>query len=172
MTDLIQRLAEIREMQGKEPLPDPTVIEGGPLPPRPPRDEDPDFEPNFPDEEVREPMPPPSPLHQLGRVPPPSPAPSPPQGFPVPDLAVAAFDSGARIASYKGQEVELTEKEAVAVRTVVVRALQRYYRAKATELDGARTRRKRRKAEVASGAEGGDRAAPPKRRGRPRKVQP
>lgn len=175
MTDLHARLAEIRELQGLDPMPDPGKIQGlgEGAPPPPPFPERPPVDlsqvPEEPAEYIDDEEPEYSPL-----IPQPT-APAPEPRFTRPDLAVASNDAGASIASYLGREVLLTEKEATAVRTVVLRALERQFLAQAAEVRALRPQRKRRSRVAKDKRENSEvappSAAPPKRRGRPRKVQ-
>lgn len=172
--DLITRLNQIADRQGKPHI-DPTRIdgEGAPSPPpfveRPPVDlsQVPEPAEYFDDDEPQY-----SPLI-------PQPPASPPMlDLPRPDLAVAGNDAGSTIASYLGREVTLLEIEAVAVRKVVLRALQRQVRALLAEIEALTPKRRRKKkgagvATVSAGSSAAlDSQPAPKRRGRPRKVKP
>lgn len=178
---LLHNLAEIREMQGREPLPDPTRIQGfeagsapvpesrpvysAPLnPPLPPGVEDEFLDGGPPAEEAQVPA---SPLiprrrseqHRL--VQPPGmdeqALSSALAGMPVPLLAVLD-----REATWKGRAVALSESDERAIRAVVLKAIQREVQA---DLQAAGVRRVRRPKAVLDAA-----TAQPAKRGRPRKV--
>jgi hypothetical protein len=158
--NLLDRLAEIREKQGREPI-DGTRIQGfAELPPPewtpptqtdPPWHEDPDEAPE-PEKEV-------SPLVRaaLPEKPPVQPLPQ----IPMPDLAV--LDS---LASYQGHDVKLNDSETRQVKAVIVKALQRDLRDKMAALReiAPRRQRKSKPADPAASSE----APVRKRRGRPR----
>ena len=170
---LIDNLAAIRELQGKEPLPNPHMIQGF-------EPTDPTVPPYNPYDAagIRDPLPedfgqsadpfglddtppavPASPLIPRKapvRTPAGDALPAPITG-PVFSLMVADH-----IGSWKGREVQLSEKEEKAVRAVVLKAIQRELQADLSEA-GVRRARKPKDAILAD---------PPKRRGRPRKVQP
>ena len=169
---LIDDLARLREVQGKEPLPNPHIIAGfGPDDPPTPalgpvdrRGEEfpPMIEDEFRDADAPEP-PPPSPLiprrAPTALVSNPGVPLTPPQmaGMPpLPDLVVLGH-----VGAWKGREVVLSDAEERAVRAVVLRAIAREVHA---DLEAAGVRRVR-KAKV-------ELQAAPKKRGRPRKVKP
>lgn len=153
--NLLDRLAEIREKQGREPI-DGTRIQGfaetpppewtPPTQTEPPWHEDPDEEP---EKEV-------SPLVRAA-LPEPKLLPQ----IPIPDLAV--LDS---LASYQGHDVKLNDSETRQVKSVIVRALQRDLRDKMSALKSLTPRRQRKPkpAQISGPGE----APAPKRRGRPR----
>lgn len=129
--NLLDRLAEIREKQGRTPI-DGTRIQDDPLadwtpptPTAPPEyiHEDPDEEP---EKEV-------SPLVRAA-LPEPKSLPQ----IPIPDLAV--LDS---LASYQGHDVKLNDSETRQVKAVIVRALQRDLRDKMSALKSLEPRRQR-----------------------------
>lgn len=182
---LLNDLARIREMQGKEPLPDPGVIQGfGPndpaVPPYTPRTVAPSYEQEPVEDEFLEGGPPAeepqSPLiprkHRL--VAPPG---QPDAGDPLDAIvaqvaerllggmaaaspALAVLD---RVARWKGREVALSESDEKAVRAVVLKAIQREL---AADLAAAGVRRVRKGGAAPEAAS----AVPVRRRGRPRKV--
>jgi hypothetical protein len=154
MTDLISRLQEIREQQGREPLPDPGVIQGfGEDAPPPPEfrvrpDVDLSQVPEAPAEYIDE-----DPFEEV------KPVPEAKAFMSKPDLTVLGMDDGGYIASHLDRQVELTATEGAIVKTVVLRAIQRVVRAQLDELSALLPKRKRRKPE----------AAEKPKRGRPRK---
>lgn len=176
MTDLISRLNEISQLQGRDTI-DPTVIQESPTPPpefqvRPPVDLDaiPDG-PEYDDETDSEES---SPL--IPRVAPP--APTPPVGtYSTPDLMVAGVEGKAFIASYQSREVLLSELESAQVKRVVLKAIARKAKEELDAIERLLPKRKRRKVGVAGAApaalQGSPSAAPPAKRGpgRPRKVR-
>ena len=173
---LIENLAAIRELQGKEPLPSPHAIQG--------------FEPGDPTVPLyrtytttTEPDPLPEDFGQaadpfgLDDAPPAVPvSPLIPRKAPVrtpagdalpapitgPIFSLMVADT---IGSWKGREVTLTETEEKAIRGVVLRAIQRELQ---VDLSAAGITRKARRPKGALEATG----EAPKKRGRPKKVQP
>lgn len=125
MADLLQRLAEIREAQGKDPMPDPTVIHGfepGSTPPpewKPPTTtEQLEYSGDWADEPEDEPEAPPSPL-----VPRKAPEPAPmsmPQNITGIDLLVVENE-----ASYKGHTVTLDWGEKAEIARIILSAARR-----------------------------------------------
>ena len=83
------------------------------------------------------------------------------ENFRAPDLTILGNDDAAYIAAYQGRQVELSTVEAAAVRKVVLQAIKRTIMAQLGEVDALLPKRKRKRA-----------GEPPKKRGRPRKVQP
>lgn len=179
MSNLIQDLDKIREMQGRDPLPDPTVIQGfergsAPAPAFPAYD--PDVPAEWLDPELDQHDPrvnlPPSPL-----IPQSAPAPAP-VAMPSPSVVaeparsanpVFALVVADRMASWKGRDVLLTEEEEKRVRAIVLGAIQRELVA---DLEAVTTKRRRRKPVTAIVTNAGVLAAekPEKRKpGRPRK---
>ena len=172
---LIHDLAKVREMQGKEPLPDPGVIQGfGPgNPPSPdapylPPAHDPDTPPDWLDPELDAPpvseVVPPSPLIPRQSPAPrnrPNPQPAPP--LPMPDLVVLD-----RVASFKGRDVALSEEDEREVRGVVLRALRREVDAALRAVEPPRKARTPRTAPAPAPAPEGQAEPPKRRRGRPR----
>ena len=156
---IINDLAKVREMAGRDPLPNPHVISGfGPDdPPAPPLG--PIGDEQFDDPYLEgdpEPEPAPSPL--IPRRPAPvvaAPAPEAPK-VPMPDLVVIN-----QFAAWKGREVTITEADEKAIRAIVLKVIEREVRA---DLAAAGVRRVRKVKTVTPEA--------PKKRGRPRKVQP
>lgn len=158
--NLLDRLAEIREKQGREPI-DGTRIQGfGPDTEPPPGWTAPDMTPppqyEDSDEEPEKEV---SPLVRaaLPEKPPVQPLPQ----IPMPDLAV--LDS---LASYQGHDVKLNDSETRQVKAVIVKALQRDLRDKMSALKSLEPRRQRKSkpAQISGPGE----APAPKRRGRPR----
>lgn len=167
---LINDLAEIRALQGKEPLPSPHIIAGF----EPGAPAVPDFvafgEVDSPGGQVADEF-------GLDDIPP-APAPvapaSPliPRRAPVPVApapavthslgSLFALAVGDRLASWKGRDVMLSESEEKAIRAIVLKAIQREILADLALAGVKRTRRPK----VTQEAEA------PKKRGRPRKVQP
>lgn len=168
MDPLNKRLAEIRDQQGRDPMPDPTRIEGfGPG--HPPTPSTPDVQTSWPEDwdgEGEPPDDPPSPMipatdYVVRKIP------LAPNTFlpvndktekllPKPDLLIVGEG-----AYFRGFDVVLNQAEQDEVAGVVVRAVRR----KLDELDGDRVR----------GLLGAvvDRASEivPKKRGRPKKVK-
>lgn len=190
---LINDLAQIREAQGKPPLPNPHVIQGFEpgAPPAPPFNpfevdsptgevtemgvDDPYLNEGPPKEEA-----PPSPLiPRRPRTEPHRLVPTP-DADPLESLATAVAGkliggmakpaSGPmlavldRQATWKGREVALSESDERAVRAVVLKSIQRELQADLKAAGVQRVRRGVPAAEPASPA--------PRRRGRPRKVTP
>ena len=163
MTDLIRRLDEISELQGRQTI-DPMMIEGfGPgHPPAPawkPIAEE--YLDDAEDPEVEQ-----SPLLEAARprdlAPAPvSPVPEAPVQPPV-DLIVAG-----KQAAFKGHGVELTEAEERSVTRVVLRALQRTVREQMGQIKALDPKRVRRSVSVSEVP-----VPAPRKRGRPRKVKP
>jgi hypothetical protein len=81
------------------------------------------------------------------------------ENFRAPDLTILGNDDAAYIAAYQGRQVELSGWEQAAVRKVVLTAIKRTIMHQLNEVDALLPKRKRR-------------AVEPKKRGRPRKVQP
>jgi hypothetical protein len=168
---LLDDLAKIREMQGREPLPDPTKIQGfgpgaTPAPPYIPPARDPDVPQEWLDPELDEPQTPPSPLiPQRPRATKPVPETAVP-----PPFSLMVMD---RVAEWKGRLVQLTEPEEKSIRAVVLLAIQREVTADLAEAGAPRVRRVRRQKPIPapeSGASGAPGAVEPtkRRRGRPR----
>jgi len=176
---IMDRLAEIRQMQGKDPLPDPTKTPSAPGydPLGPPLDTprqqvDPDLPKDWLDPEIdlgQEPayMKPPAPASPLiPRAQTPAPIPS------VPNLLVSD-----RTAAWKGRIVNLSEVDEARIREVVLVAIRREVDADLESVTQKRTRREMKPA-VGLPAAPGPEASPvaPRRRGRPRgsllKAQP
>ena len=179
MTDLLSRLAEIRELQGREPIPDPTRIEGfgrgAPSPPPLPAGlergpVDLSQVPENPDDFENEVIPP-SPL---------IPTTATLDDFsqrvqstllPKPDLAVVGIDAKHTIAQYLGREVTLNDRESASVKAVILRALQRVVKEQLAEVRALLPKRRRRKVESEHSNVSGPLSGPPpppspKRRGR------
>ena len=159
MMDLIQRLAEIRELQGKDPLPDPTVIEGFALGPPPPEEtEDP--------EDFYEP----SPL-----VPRPAPdaradAQAQPER-PAPNISFRLLIAD-REAAYEGHAVTLLVAEYASIVETVINAVKRVLQERLVEVQSKRWEEMRAAGDPDTGQsrQAPTVIAPPKRkRGRPRK---
>lgn len=144
---LIDDLARIRQMSGREPLPDPRVIQGfepGTPPPPPYIPTERSQVPQEWLEPAPEPKSPPSPLVPRKAKPEPQ---EPPVDFPKFNMVI--FDG---LAAWKGRDVQLTQQEEGAIRAIILKAIQR-------ELDG----------DLAIAARlSGDQ---PKKRGRPKKVK-
>jgi hypothetical protein len=176
---IMDRLAEIRQMQGKDPLPDPTKIPVAPgvsplgPPLDTPRNVDPDLPREWIDPELDEgkepaymqqPKAPSSPL--IPRAQTPASIPS------VPNLLVSD-----RTAAWKGRIVNLSEVDEARIREVVLVAIRREVDADLSAVTQKRSRRPRLPSTGLPAAPGPD-AAPvaPRRRGRPRgsllKAQP
>jgi len=170
---ILDRLAEIRQMQGKDPLPDPTKTPASPgmNPLGPPLDAprqqvDPDLPKDWLDPEIdlgQEPAymnqvakAPSSPL--IPRAQTPAPIPS------VPNLLVSD-----RTAAWKGRIVNLSEADEASIRQVVLVAIRREVDADLASVAPKRSRRPRLSSTGLPAAPGPD-AAPvaPRRRGRPR----
>src|SRR5580765_4548320 len=145
---LMDRLAEIRAMQGKDPLPDPTKTPDAPgvSPLGPPLDlprqpMDPDIPTDWIDPEIdlgHEPayMKNPAPASPLiPRAVPQTPIPS------VPNLMVAD-----RSAAWKGRIVNLSEADEARIREVVLVAIRRELDADLSAVSQKRTRRPRKPA--------------------------
>jgi hypothetical protein len=164
-------LDAIAARQGKS-IPPGNYIEGGDRP----WPSSPSFEPGYrpavvpeydDDEEGGEP--PPSPLiprpQPMGPMEPPPEQykhPADPENLPnfrAPDLTILGNDDAAYIAAYQGRQVELSGWEQAQVRKVVLTAIKRTIMAQLGEVDALLPKRKRR-------------AVEPKKRGRPKKVQP
>jgi len=177
---IMDRLAEIRQMQGKDPLPDPTKTPASPGmdPLGPPLDTprqpvDKDLPADWLDPEIdlgQEPAymqqakAPSSPL--IPRAQAPAPIPS------VPNLLVSD-----RAAAWKGRIVNLSEVDEARIREVVLVAIRREVDADLESVTQKRTRRPRKPAVGLPAAPGPETAVqPPRRRGRPRgsllKAQP
>ena len=163
---LIDQLARVREMSGMDPLPDPSQIQGfGP--------NDPPVPPYIPEqqqwtepEEAYEPVePPPSPL--IPRRPAPQ---TTVAETAVPLLSAHGVFANVNLivvdnkAVWKQRNVELTANEQLAVRTIVLKAIQREL---SDELAEAGVRRVRRQAQSVPSDEV---AAVVKKRGRPKKA--
>jgi hypothetical protein len=169
---LMDRLAEIRQMQGKDPLPDPTKtpVAPGVSPLGPPLGEarqpvDKDLPADWLDPEIdlgQEPAymqqakAPSSPLIPRATAPPPIPS--------VPNLLVSD-----RTAAWKGRIVNLSEADEASIRQVVLVAIRREVDADLASVAPKRSRRPRLSSTGLPAAPGPD-AAPvaPRRRGRPR----
>ena len=160
---LVDDLARIRDIQGKEPLPNPHVIQGF-------EQGSPVVPPYYPQERMPDPN---EPLEDeyLDAGPPPEPAPSPliprrpapavaPPLLPQPKMVVVD-----RVAAWKGRDVALSETDEKAIRTVVLRAIAREVMADLAASGARRPRKPKARPEAIL-------PDPPKRRGRPRKVQP
>ena len=185
MANLLDDLAQVREMQGKAPLPSPHMIQGfepgsPPVPPLRPLEvdspsgmvEDEFLEGGPPMEEPRPSsplIPRPDPNRQTGRelmhAAMYSPtateimaklAPNPPAVF-----ALTVLDE---VAGWKGREVRLSDDEQKQIRLVVLRAIQRELDADLRPL----VRRRPRKSKAAPEPASVERRGP----GRPRKVKP
>ncbi|MGH2361006.1 MAG: hypothetical protein ACRDGM_10780 [bacterium] len=157
--DLNTRLAEIRELQGREPLPDPGVIQGfesGSPPPPPMEDPDlPDYEDDDYPPEVESPLiPHKNPIRRndtgeefVARR----------ETALVPGAGLMVVDGKA---SFRGFTVDLLDDERSAISAVVVLALKRVLEGHMEELRGA----------ISVGITPEEkRAFAPKKRGRPRK---
>jgi hypothetical protein len=155
--DLHQRLAEIRAQQGREPLPDPSVIqgfeEGTPPPPefvpRPPVDlsavpegptehiyDDPDFEPESPL------------IPRTTQTPVPEFQQNLPQAsanLPKPDFSIIGVEGVGYAAEYMGRQVGLSEGEVAQAKALVLRAIQRSVQAQLNEVKALLPKRKRAK---------------------------
>lgn len=189
MADLNQNLAQIRELQGKPPLPSPHVIQGfepgsPPIPgdrvvdfnpPLPPVVQQAAIEDEFLDGGPPAEGPPPSPL--IPRRPRTEPqALVQPPGDPIDMIVAQVADRllGATLgpqanpqlavldqkATWKGREVALSETDSRAIRAVVLKAIQREVVA---DLQAAGVRRVRKPKSASE---------QPAKRGRPRKVTP
>jgi len=169
---IMDRLAEIRQMQGKDPLPDPTKTPTAPGfdPLGPPLDTprqqmDPDLPREWIDPELDEvkepaymqqPKAPSSPL--IPRAQTPAPIPS------VPNLLVSD-----RTAAWKGRIVNLSEVDEARIREVVLVAIRREVDADLESVTQKRIRRPRKPATGLPAAPGPDATqGAPRRRGRPR----
>lgn len=177
---ILDDLAKVRELQGKEPLPDPTKIQGfgpedPPVPPYLPPESatDPDLPPDWLDPDLDMPAPPPSPL--VPKAPKPVPQPMP-QLAERPPFSLMVMD---RVAEWKGRVVQLLEPEEKSIRAVVLKAIQREVKADLLEAGVKRTRRKVSRSPVgaAEGSAGSTAQSEPgaapaepvkRRRGRPR----
>ncbi|HLE04630.1 MAG TPA: hypothetical protein VI729_08495 [Anaerolineales bacterium] len=161
MMDLIQRLAEIRELQGKEPLPDPTVIEGFPVGP---------FPPEIVQTEEPEDFYEPSPL-----VPRPAPdaradAQAQPER-PAPNISFRLLIAD-REAAYEGHAVTLSVAEYASIVETVINAVKRVLQERLVEVQSKRWEEMRAAGDPDTGQsrQAPTVIAPPKRkRGRPRK---
>lgn len=166
MSTAIERLAEIRAMSGKDPLPDPTKIMGDPgvgplgppLDPDLPKDwidpeldagEDPPYMKNIP----------PSPLIPSAKIP----TPAPEMARMIAEGLVVVGTLGA----WRGREVQLLESEEARIREVVLLAIKRELDAD-LNLVAKRRKRKAQGAAPDGGAPVPHPAPAPKRRGRPR----
>jgi len=178
---IMDRLAEIRQMQGKDPLPDPTKTPTAPgiNPLGPPLGEarqpiDKDVPTDWIDPEIdlgQEPAymqqvskAPASPLIPRNQTPAPIPS--------VPNLLVSD-----RTAAWKGRIVNLSEVDEASIRQVVLVAIRREVDADLASVAPKRTRRPRKPSVGLPAAPGPDAAVvAPRRRGRPRgsllKAQP
>jgi hypothetical protein len=90
----------------------------------------------------------------------PEPSPENLGNFRAPDLTILGNDDAAYIAAYQGRQVELSGWEQAQVRKVVLTAIKRTIMSQLNEVDALLPKRKRNK------------PAEPKKRGRPKKVQP
>ncbi|OGO47235.1 MAG: hypothetical protein A2Z30_03345 [Chloroflexi bacterium RBG_16_64_43] len=143
MSDVLTRLAEIRQRQGLPPI-NPSIIQGfGPEEPPPPDEPNPDNE-SFPEDEddLRAPLPPAaapevpaSPLVNLGR-----------QATP-PAANLLVLDS---MAAYQGQKIKLTEKEQGQVVRIVLLAVRRQLKEQLAALDRRLPRRARRATSISA----------------------
>ena len=166
---LIDDLARLREVQGKEPLPNPHVIAGfgpddAPPPPYLPQQRlaEPQNDPvpdEFLDSGPPDDVPPPSPL--IPRRPPAATklVPHEPTGAPLPTLVVLDH-----VGAWKGREVVLSDADERTIRSVVLKAIQREVQADLRVAGVRRVRKVKPAPEVP--------VAAPRKRGRPRKVQP
>lgn len=146
---LINDLARIREMSGRDPLPDPRVIAGfepGSPPPPPFIPTEGSSVPKEWLEPAPEPKAAPSPLVPRKAKPEPVETPTPV----LPQFLLVVMDG---LAAWKGRDVQLTDREVGAIRAIVLKAIQREVQA---DLEAAAT---------LGGAE------PPKKRGRPKKAK-
>lgn len=149
---LLERLEEIRKLQGLDPMPDPTrIMEDGQVIEPPPYQVPDDLPKEWIEDEEE-----PSPL--IPRVSPEAPA---LQTRPLPSLVVMD-----RIAGYKGRDVELNESEHAQVIRIVLGAVARTVNEQLAEVGVKRVRRRAVKAaEPAILAQ----SEVPKKRGRPKK---
>lgn len=148
---LLTDLDRVRQMQGRDPMPDPTKIQGfGPDdPPQPdylPPAISPDLPPEWIDPELDVPRnaqaSPQSPLMALGAQGTKAVVSSPPAApAALPDPGQFQMIVCDRVAAWKGRSVELSEADEKAVRLVVIRAIQREVQA---DLEAVVPRRKRR----------------------------
>jgi len=169
---LMDRLAEIRQMSGKDPLPDPTKTPDAPgvSPLGPPLDlprqpVDPDIPTDWLDPDI-----------DLGQEPPYMQVPSP--LIPKPQLPTTGSNLPATIpnlmvadrqAAWKGRIVNLSEADEARIREVVLVAIRRELDADLSAVSQKRTRRPRKPATGLPAAPGPETAVhPPRRRGRPR----
>ena len=147
---LINDLARFREMSGREPLPDPRIIAGfepGSPPPPPYIPTERSQTPEDWLEPEPEPKAPPSPLVPRKVKPEPVETPTPV----IPTFLLVVMDG---LAAWKGRDVQLTDREVGAIRSIVLKAIQREVQA---DLEAA--------------ASLGGQATEPKKRGRPKKVK-
>jgi hypothetical protein len=163
VSDLNQRLEQIREMQGKPPMPNPMFIQGfepGSTPPPPlhPLEIPPDdpMADEFLDGD------PPAPVPASPLVPR-RPAPPAPAAPPIPPIAFQLVVADG-VAAWKGRDVILTVEESNAIKAVVLGALQRELRADLATVGRKRIRKAKAAPEAAS--------SQPRKPGRPRKVTP
>jgi hypothetical protein len=171
---LIQDLDKIRELQGREPLPDPSVIQGFDQNSPPPPAYDPDvpaewLDPDLDQHDPRTQLPPSPLIPQSAPVPAPVAMPSPSVAAEPARSAIFALVVADRLASWKSREVLLTEEEEKRVRAIVLGAIQRELVA---DLEAVTTKRRRRKPVAAVVTNAGVLATekPEKRKpGRPRK---
>lgn len=139
MTDLIARLAEIRQMQGRDPLPDPTRIQGYAEPPTDPPPFEVNEEPWPPLEEPEDQPGPP-----IGTGPEPEPSEPPLSQDAAMDLAelltkkeLVVMD---RSAMFRQRSVQLSETEWSAVVQVVLKSIRRSLDEQYAEVAGVKPR--------------------------------
>ncbi len=121
MSDLITQLAEIRQRQGLEPIPDPRHIQGfgDGQPPPPPF---PTFgEPTVTQQDDFDPEPEPE-MYVQRTSPAEAPRTEPPPRTALPQLELVVLDTAA---AYRGKDVELTPGESNLVKAIVLGALRR-----------------------------------------------
>lgn len=176
MTNLLDDLAQVREMQGKPPLPNPHMIQGfepgsPPVPPLGPHEVD--SPSGLVEDEFLEGGPPAEPERPASPLIPAvhrqtarkfvtgMQAPAPVFPPPPPAFALTVLDE---VAGWKGREVRLSDDEQKQIRLVVLRALQRELDADLRPL----VRRRARKSKAAPEPASVERRGP----GRPRKVKP
>jgi len=166
---LMGRLDEIRHMQGKDPLPDPTKIAGfepgaPPIPPLPPLD--PDLPADWIDPELDMPEPPPSPL-----IPKPK-APAPPLVAPT-SAQIEGVLALVELLTWNGQPAPFSDEDRNAIRAITLRAFQRGLETEMARFVPRRARKPRAPRQQENGTPTTSQStepatAQPRKRGRPR----
>lgn len=123
-TDLITQLAQIRERQGKEPMPNPGVIQGfgeGTPPPHPLDYQERQNDEFGLDDDNESPLVPPQ-EYYVKKIAPAKESDMPIPAGPMPNFKLLVMDSAAQ---YAGHSVVLTQQEQDSISALVIKALRR-----------------------------------------------